>query len=488
MRISPQTLAPNEVRCPHVTSTLPVIKLLTVAVRSASDLVAGHRQEGAIAGTDNQPIQNHVFTTNWIFSAVVDVDKLPNNACLGNCASTKVLQNARLVFYWPGLYSQNSEILRAETLAPSKVRYPHVTGTVLLDPLPAVTAGSAIALPSSSHASFLVKWYESLLNTNSDYLRYGNLPLLSFLLKYFKLARVEPNSENFFSVTACHACHRLHLYSIIGDVKCILSNFNKNTQQLTGSGDGLVHSSKVKQDIYEYITVGTRMGSHSRCLEIPPWELSSDDAAHPSNSGDVAMESYFTKIQPGREGWVYVIHAEGTKRYKIGRSQNPVSRHSILQRQSPFPLKLVSCYYTLDAITDEAQLHKKLVDLRVYGEWFEINSTDENRILRCSVYSWTKIQLFNDALNIFEGLGANKQDESLAKGLFKFSESATSRQDYICFWNLISEVIPGLVQACSFEEPTQYIVGLLDCAGIFMYMSNRDDSERVNKARREAGE
>lgn len=91
--------------------------------------------------------------------------------------------------------------------------------------------------------SGFAKRYESLLDAKPDYFRYRDLPLLSFLLKYFKLARVESDSENLFSVTACH---RLHLYSNIRDVKCILSNFNKNTQQLTGSGDGLVHGSTNK--------------------------------------------------------------------------------------------------------------------------------------------------------------------------------------------------------------------------------------------------
>jgi hypothetical protein len=77
-------------------------------------------------------------------------------------------------------------------------------------------------------------------------------------------------------------------------------------------------------------------------------------------------------IPTGREGWVYLIHAVGTSRYKVGRSVNPVARHQTLQNQSPYPLKIVECFWTVDAPTDEAGWHKQLSEYRVYGEWFEL--------------------------------------------------------------------------------------------------------------------
>lgn len=77
-------------------------------------------------------------------------------------------------------------------------------------------------------------------------------------------------------------------------------------------------------------------------------------------------------IKPGREGWVYLIHAEGTNRYKIGRSVNPIARHQTLQGQSPYPLKITECFWTIDAITDEDYLHKMANEHRAYGEWFEL--------------------------------------------------------------------------------------------------------------------
>lgn len=77
-------------------------------------------------------------------------------------------------------------------------------------------------------------------------------------------------------------------------------------------------------------------------------------------------------IKPGREGWVYVILAEGTNRVKFGRSNNPSVRQSVLKNQSPYPLKLLRRFHTVDAVLDEAKLHEKHVSVRVHGEWFEM--------------------------------------------------------------------------------------------------------------------
>lgn len=83
-------------------------------------------------------------------------------------------------------------------------------------------------------------------------------------------------------------------------------------------------------------------------------------------------------IKTGREGWIYLIHAVGTDRYKIGRSTNPVSRHQTLQGQSPYPLKIVRCFWTIDAVTDELNLHESAKQYRAFGEWFELPETGIN--------------------------------------------------------------------------------------------------------------
>lgn len=77
-------------------------------------------------------------------------------------------------------------------------------------------------------------------------------------------------------------------------------------------------------------------------------------------------------IQSGRSGYVYLIRAEGTQRYKIGRSVNPIARYQSLIKQSPYPLKIIDCLWTPDCISDEKFFHEALSSYRVFGEWFEI--------------------------------------------------------------------------------------------------------------------
>ncbi|MEW5859541.1 MAG: GIY-YIG nuclease family protein [Cyanobacteriota bacterium] len=82
------------------------------------------------------------------------------------------------------------------------------------------------------------------------------------------------------------------------------------------------------------------------------------------------------------QGYVYLIHAIGTDRYKIGRSINPPVRLETLKKQSPYPLQIVECFWTPDAIADELTIHKRWQHLRQYGEWFEFaNITPEQEEL-----------------------------------------------------------------------------------------------------------
>jgi|GEM_PF-3253694 hypothetical protein len=81
-------------------------------------------------------------------------------------------------------------------------------------------------------------------------------------------------------------------------------------------------------------------------------------------------------ISVGREGWVYLIHAVGTNRYKIGRSVKPIARHQTLQNQSPYPLKIIDSFWTVDAPSDETYWHRLLKEYRVRGDWFEFNEEE----------------------------------------------------------------------------------------------------------------
>src|SRR5262245_61294482 len=71
-------------------------------------------------------------------------------------------------------------------------------------------------------------------------------------------------------------------------------------------------------------------------------------------------------------GMVYVIHAQGTGRIKIGHSGNFGLRLSTLQTASPYPLVVVKKIRTADHATLEQQLHERFAAYRQHGEWFEL--------------------------------------------------------------------------------------------------------------------
>ncbi|MBD2131023.1 GIY-YIG nuclease family protein [Sphaerospermopsis sp. FACHB-1094] len=76
---------------------------------------------------------------------------------------------------------------------------------------------------------------------------------------------------------------------------------------------------------------------------------------------------------PGKPGYVYLIHSIGTNRYKIGRTvRHPEERLKELNRgQSPYPLELIHFISVNNVYTIEKELHGKFQQYRAYGEWFE---------------------------------------------------------------------------------------------------------------------
>ncbi len=71
-------------------------------------------------------------------------------------------------------------------------------------------------------------------------------------------------------------------------------------------------------------------------------------------------------------GYVYLIHALGTTRYKLGRSSDVSKRLEILGLQCPFPLKLLASAYVEDCVAEEKRLHKLAKDYHAHGEWFDL--------------------------------------------------------------------------------------------------------------------
>jgi hypothetical protein len=77
-----------------------------------------------------------------------------------------------------------------------------------------------------------------------------------------------------------------------------------------------------------------------------------------------------------KAGYVYLINAIGTNRYKIGRTLDLKRRVSQLNYQSSYPLKIVLSFKSYYPAEDEKALHKKFASYRVHGEWFEFSFVD----------------------------------------------------------------------------------------------------------------
>lgn len=88
------------------------------------------------------------------------------------------------------------------------------------------------------------------------------------------------------------------------------------------------------------------------------------------NDGAVALS--LPVAAKRRKGSVYLVHAAGTNRYKIGLTVNVQRRFSQLTKQSPYPLDLICSYECGDVIQEESYWHNHFSDCRVHREWFEL--------------------------------------------------------------------------------------------------------------------
>jgi hypothetical protein len=92
----------------------------------------------------------------------------------------------------------------------------------------------------------------------------------------------------------------------------------------------------------------------------------------PSQTEKAAPQPTTSPREHEREGMVYVLHAQGTGRIKIGHSANFGVRLSTLQTASPYPLIVVKVIRTADHATLERHLHERFAAYRQHGEWFEL--------------------------------------------------------------------------------------------------------------------
>lgn len=79
---------------------------------------------------------------------------------------------------------------------------------------------------------------------------------------------------------------------------------------------------------------------------------------------------------PDIDGYVYLIHGEGTGYCKIGRSKSVPSRMAQLAIQLPFRIDLIHTIACEGMVEIERALHRRFGSKRANGEWFQLDQKD----------------------------------------------------------------------------------------------------------------
>lgn len=84
-------------------------------------------------------------------------------------------------------------------------------------------------------------------------------------------------------------------------------------------------------------------------------------------------------------GYVYVVRAEGTGLYKIGKSIAPNRRKKSLQAGSPYRLsEPIVTFRCEDVFNAESSLKLRFSHRNTYGEWFDLTTADVDYIIHLS--------------------------------------------------------------------------------------------------------
>ncbi len=96
------------------------------------------------------------------------------------------------------------------------------------------------------------------------------------------------------------------------------------------------------------------------------------------------MKKFDDSAYRNKPGFIYLIHAKGTNRYKIGLTTRSVEqRFSELNgSQSPYPLELLEAIPTDNVTITEGYLHSKFILHRKHGEWFEFSHRQLREVLK----------------------------------------------------------------------------------------------------------
>jgi hypothetical protein len=122
-------------------------------------------------------------------------------------------------------------------------------------------------------------------------------------------------------------------------------------------------------------------------------------------------------------GFVYLVWAKGTDKYKIGSSGYPERRIKELQVGSPIKLEFVVCKESESYEAEERTLHRKWKNCNSHGEWFTFHPLQMPEVLSGFGFQdrWTakRIEdLDNKAAQVIQDYADKIQDKTL-----KFKET-----------------------------------------------------------------
>jgi len=94
--------------------------------------------------------------------------------------------------------------------------------------------------------------------------------------------------------------------------------------------------------------------------------------------------SFDDSAYKNKPGYVYLIHAVGSDRYKIGLTRRSVEARlaELNSSQSPFPLEIIDWFETPNVTEDEKYFHEKYSAHRVHGEWFVFDKRTLSKVRR----------------------------------------------------------------------------------------------------------
>lgn len=88
-------------------------------------------------------------------------------------------------------------------------------------------------------------------------------------------------------------------------------------------------------------------------------------------------QAKFLKLRPESvPGYIYLVQAVGTDRFKIGRAINVSKRLRALQAGSPLKIRYVYHAFVVNMNLCEMELHHKFSKQREIGEWFTLTQKD----------------------------------------------------------------------------------------------------------------